>query len=549
MEPRVCRCIFVTALLHLALLQLTDASLRLHKGPAPGQSEVVLRGRTVTDDDLPPASGSPLPTTGRSIIENVQRADAPTTRRIVDFALHLKRDILIWNELKQDGGTLHRCGLAAVSKSAGLVVSGKEIDASDFRKGVVLVLDAEDFELCLNRPLPRLPGIDAADNQVFLSINKVYSRPGGRVRLTATVVSGRNVVPKVDFAVHDRPEPEAEAAMHAKVEFEDEPHSRWSAHFAMPYTSDRTVSNSSLALPTTSRLSLYKKDIDIGSNAKLEIRVDANVDVQRFRFTRLKGLQFEWEQELSASISTSLVTENNILSSRKRTGELVRWYIPKLSFKVSIPIIGKLKTGGFIGVNWVSQLYVKTSASLSFSATYSRKELVKAQLLPPRYSMYSRGSKSSGRGDVNLNGSGGVGLTLSGFYGVRPVVGIGLTYTRKKLKWRRWRFRFVKTTKSLSGELGADIGLQVTAGLKYPPYPAYTGSGLKVGVCSACHSVRGTLDLKGKDFGLQTVKNGVVKSETIFKRNLFEIRLGTLCVLRQVCPVRRNLAIGKAVPN
>ena len=554
LPPLASRYGFAVLLTLATLCTLASASQRLHKGPSHGQAEVVLQGRTLTDAEYGAAR--------RTSASSVSRALAPVghyqtgARRIVDFALHLKRDILIWSELHdQDHAKLSSCNIVSRRRRTSLTLLGRNLDPSDFRPGVVLVIDAEDYEMCLRRNVPPMRGIDRSDRQIFVAIESARTGRRGAIRVFGTVTPGRKVVPEVDFAVHEYPEPETEAAMYTDTEYADEPHSPWSAHFAMPNAVHRMAHNTSLSLPSVSRFTLAEMERDIGEAAKVKISASVDVNIHSFKLRRLTKLEFTWKQDLSASLDASLEMKDGLLGSR-RSGELVRWYIPKLSFKVKVPVIGRLSAGGFVGLNWVSELRAAVSASLKFKARYTRAEHVNARLLPPRYRAQLVASSKSGDGDVTVSASQGSSVAVRGFFGVRPVVGVGMKVRYRTLYWEKikirkltWRGLFKKLWKvvkklvprwrwknySIEGNIGADFGLEVGAQAKTPAFPPYTRSGLKIGVCDSCHAVHGYINLKGKNFGMQSVVKGRIKGEVTFVSVLFQVRLGTLCALAQTC--------------
>lgn len=547
------------------LVVFADAARYLHRGKASLSKDVVLRGHTLTD------SADSL---------NIQPGLLPKLSHEahkVDFYVHIERDVVVWDELSESGARL-QCfksgsnlvinpirtprpitgpGIGkpfpnhplpidkfdldtfsshdAVSDepkvavhqrlSAGyyrLVVTGAGIDTSDFPTKSVLVINNEDWEDSCKTVIEEVAGVDEEDDTLFLEILSSKTLSSSSVSINVKRISGDGVAPIVDVDVHH--ETTTFSASPKSVQFDRGTFTVASKdiHAAEHFATNETLETS--VRPSFS----YNNRVPIGSLGHMDLNARVSAGVTRFRFVRLRGLKFKWEQYLHGSFKGNLLL-NGAISPDPWTGPIFRYWIPKLSISARIPFIARLKAGAFLGVNWITEIDLKVRADIKFDLRYNRREEVNAQLLPPRYSarnLLSPSSGSSGSADVQLSGSYN-GAKFTGFAGVRPQIGVGIEYKRRK--WFKWK------TSRIDGNVGANVGIEVFAGVKLPPYAAYSGSGKEIGSCDKCHSMQGRLSVKGKKLSAQLVVNNRVKKEAVFVHHLFEIRIGTLCALPTTC--------------
>lgn len=215
MHSSVSRSLVVAALVVFFSIQ-ASATTRLHRGPRSTRNEKLLKGRTATLTETEDAASRII-------------ASAPV-RRIVDFTLHLRRDVLLYDELKKDGLRLSKCRMYYDARTdryarSSFSVTGSRLDKSDFAVGAVFIVDESNFEPCLRREVPRIRNIDPDDSQMFLRIERFREVRAGAANLVTVFMPGKEVVPTVDINVHERPEPRAVATMLSDVEYADEPHS------------------------------------------------------------------------------------------------------------------------------------------------------------------------------------------------------------------------------------------------------------------------------------------------------------------------------------
>lgn len=492
----------------------------------------------------------------------------------VDFYVHIERDVVVWDERNDSGASL-RCfktgsnlvlnpirtpcpigGPGVPSHPSPLdkfpfdkfsshlsetdeptvavhqqlrtdyfrlIITGADINTSDFPMRSVLVINNEDWEDSCKMIIEEVSGFDEEDDTVFLAILSSKTLSSSSVSSSVKRISGKGVAPIVDVDVHH--ENTTFTAVPKSVQFDCGTFTVASKDI---HAAEHFVSNET-SLKTSVRPSFsYNNRVLIGSLGHIDLNARVTAGVTRFRFVRLRGLKFKWEQYIYGSFKGQLLL-NGAISPDPWTGPIFRNWIPKLSISARIPFTAKLKAGGFLGVNWITEIDLKVRADIQFDLRYSRREEVNAQLLPPHYSariVLSPCSGSSGSADVQLSGSYN-GAKFTGFSVVRPQMGVGIEYKRRK--WFRWK------TSRVDGNVGANVGIEVFAGGKLPPYTAYSGAGKEIGSCDRCHAMQGRLSVKAKKLSAQLVVNNRVKREAIFVHDLFEIRIGPLCALPVTC--------------
>lgn len=540
-----------------------DAISFLHKGKDSMRHDVVLRGKTISDLD-------------ESLNIGLGLKKNPAVKHMVEFYIHLERDVVVWDELSTTGASL-KCSKNSIiviprpsrvpvpqlpppcigdcnvlnprlnprnvahmeNLNTGLrqtlgkgvyelEISGVGIDLSDFPVRSVFVISEENWEASCRQVIESVSGVDEEDDTLFLEIISTRkANPGRGVTIQVRRISGDGVAPIVDVEVHEKTV--SSSALPRKFVFDEgslQVASR-EIHAAEHFISTTSVNDTTLI--TTSRATFsYDGRVSMSGLGHIDLNARVTAGIRRFRFTRLRGLQFKWEQHLYGSFSGKLLLNGDV-NPNARTGPIFRYWIPKLSFSASIPFIARLRAGAFVGVNWIAEVDLKLKADITFNMRYQRREEVTAQVLPPRYSarnLLPASTGSSGSADVKLSGSYN-GARFTGFVGVRPQVGVGIEYKRRK--WFKWK------TSRVEGNIGANLGLEAFAGVQIPGFKPFTSAGGKIGTCDRCHALQGRLSVKGKKLSAQLVVNNQVRSEAVFIRHLFEIRLGTICALPVPC--------------
>lgn len=484
--------------LALLFLVLFAPALATHLHIAgPGDSPSVLRGASLVTDAK---SGTP---------------------NVVMFSARLADNVVLWDDLLQDGVRITGCARNARKHTAHIVLSGEAVDSSDYAKGTAFVINVEDWEKHCKEVRPA-SGVDRADDALFYRIKKVIVKPG-RVRLALTIVSGRIAVPTVDITV--RKAPADMPAGPRRVVYEgDEMYSKLTSSAALV----RAVAEDSLdvsARPTFS----FNRDVNLFDGADLSVSASVSATVNRFKVVRLFKTKVQWQQSLKASASAELTVTKTFEESFSQ--EIFKRPIPNLGFSVRIPFIGRIGAGAFVGLNFVADLEVGAEFVATFNAAHETRQRVDARVIPPSLkttNLLPKGQGSSGGSTFTFSQEGQISVGVTGFVGVRPTVSVEIELGRR----------------GVAGILGASIGLEASVMAQAPPFPALTGpgNGLLLGSCDSCHFLEGALAIKGKDLSLEIEVNSKVVSELTLIETLFEIKLGTLCAIQTTCPVMSNIS-------
>ncbi|KAI0563466.1 hypothetical protein FGB62_39g04 [Gracilaria domingensis] len=487
----------VLLIFSLGLIFQAGATSKLHLGSSSTGSPTVLRGRTLIG--AAPAetnSGSP----------NLQLLQAPT-QRVLEFAVELKQDAVLFDELVEDGVHVISCSRDAAARKATIRLGGDSLDSSDFDKGTAFVIDVDEWEKNCARVLP-VEGVDEADDALFYVINNMSSDEQ-TVFLEMDIVSGSEVAPNVDIDI--REEAAFVTSLPKKVVFDDSP--LFATTESLLATARTLIFNDTLPVVTRPSISAKTK-VTLFKGAELEVDASLSASINKFKVKRLFKTEVQWEQNLEARLDAELTVAAKF--EGERSGEIFRKPIPKFGFSARIPFVGRIRAGAFGKVEWVAEVEVEAALRASIHASHHNKQRVTARIIPPRFesrNLLPNNAGSSGRSSLTFENEAQAGIT--GFVGLRPAIGVELTLGKK----------------GVEGNIGAKLGLEASTTFKNPPFTPFSGGGLKIGECDQCHRLRGALKIKGKDLGVQLLKNGEVTQEKILVGELFEIRLGTLCAL------------------
>lgn len=501
--------IILFSILCITLIPHTHAKTRLHKGPPKGQPERILYGYTKTSPSPSDRSGGP---------------PGGSPPHIVDFAIHITHDIVMWDELVKDGISMESCSFKSGSRFSHMKLSGIKLDFTDFGVGVIFAVEKGDYELNCRKPLRPVPGIDKSDNILFFKIIRATTLGPHTVLLKLKLVPGRYVVPEVDMTMHEASSAAADQDDFAIYDDDVLPDSTEMA--IRPLLANDT-------LPTVDRFTQFKKTIKIAGGATFDVNAGVKVKFASFKVLRLRSLEFRWEQSSDAFLRASLNVKFPLRKSAY--GEISRFYIPRLSFKAGIPVVGKLQAGAFVALNYVVELDTNVKLRAMINAKYKRREVVTARISSPRYSAVNKlafGSGATGSGSVVVASSGSV--NADGFAGVRPVIGVGLTYTTTRVTLKGFKLRTEKESKSVDGNVGARVGAKLAVDYMKRPFRPFFGKKLNP-ICSSCHSLRANLRFVGKSLSAQLVVAEEVKAEKLIVASLFNLDVGTLCLMKKTC--------------
>lgn len=476
---------FFSSFLFLSLLLLCGEegqTLRVHKGPSSGNSVRKLTGQTVYQ----PEDGSPW--------------------KLVTFTTDLKTDAVLWDELKEDGLTVESCSRNTRRRTASIVLTGDRIDVEDYNIGTSFVMGAADWERLCNARVRPVRGVDRSDDALFYRITRrSFQRAQKKITLRLAIISGRAVAPSVLFDVEPLPSP---TTLPAPVIFDDQ--------YQLRTVSTRTPADT-LSLQQNSQRRLLDHLQNVTITAGVSIEIDAKVDagIERFRLARLRRLEFRWEQfvsvEISATIEAIVSAENGV------SRELTRKPIPKLGFSLRIPFVGRVSAGVFVKLDAVADLRVSARFRTTVSTSLNRRQLVTARLRSPRFNARPIPSRAeNGQGGISLD-SAVVGFRLTGFGGIRPAIGVGVTLGRR----------------GVEGNIGLSVGLELDGRFRSNGFrPKSVDAPITTGPCDSCHQIEANIEILAKDLSAQLIRGGEVRNEVILVDEIFRFPIAEVCALR-----------------
>lgn len=117
--------------------------------------------------------------------------------------------------------------------------------------------------------------------------------------------------------------------------------------------------------------------------------------------------------------------------------------------------------------------------------------------------------------------------SFSGFYGLRPAI-------QPMLKFGGADFH---------ANLGFKVGMKASVQWRTQPFQADTNSGyLKIGVCSGCHLVEGTVSFVAKDLSYQYKIPGSDETEVLVNLAVsVEKLIAKICAFQATCPSTRTI--------
>lgn len=453
-----------------------------------------------------------------AVSENGKR-DAPY---FVNYAAELKKDVLVWDELKQDELRITECSRHSDTLNASIRIAGSQLDPSDFKLGASFVINVDDWEENC-QPVEPASGIDEADDALFYVIEEV-SKTEFEVFCRLRIVSGRTVVPNVEIEVSEVPSAMSDVSRTVPV-----------SHKTVTAKSNpRQKSLHNDTLPSVSRPGLsFSKSIKLFDGGSLSARASISADVEKFRVRRLFKTELQWEQRLRASADLELKISKKFDGATG--GELYRAAIPNFGFSARIPFVGRVSAGAFVLVNWFAEIEVDTRVTMRFSAAHELRQIAQARVLPPKFSSRNLPvPRSRGNSTFEFEKELSFELGVRGFVGLRPAVSVEITLG----KW------------GVGGNVGAKVGVEASIRARSPPFTPFTSrSVLKLGNCNTCHRLQGELSIRGKDLAIQLMRNNKVEKEVVLVNMLFKIPLGTLCALPASCPAPTPLPSRQPLPT
>lgn len=467
----------------------------LHKGPARGQPARIIRGRTTT-----------------SVVGGTN------ARHVVDFQASLLTDTLFWEEHEQTGVTMDSCApIKRATRRSRLVLAGANLDIDDYVTGGVLAILKEDYTRICGQPLPpNYDDIPEDDPSLYFRIRKAKDATEAgvyKVKLSVRMISRHFVVGDVQASVREaliRRTPKN------AVIFDDSP----GFHVA-----DRHLTNTSLPA-VASRFSLSKTiNKNLGSGGSMGVQLSAGGSFKEWKIEvkmpcKWKGLKLKcsiegiakWTQKLDASAGVGLTFSSGY--SKDASGALGQWPVSG-GFKVKPPFIGTVQLGPFIKLDWVADMSVATSTTMSMSVSYAKEERCEADVVSGSFKCSVRENSGGGDASVAFDGQATSGVEANGFIGVRPAYGVGAKFGSKA---------------EIEANVGAKLGMYTKVEGRNPAYSAYSGNALTLGICNKCHWAEGEIGVQAKDLSVELSTGGSSK-DWVLLDDLFKIPLGKMCAI------------------
>ena len=483
------------------------ARTHLHRGSSSAESPVFIRGRVVTSSvhTIPKSDGS------------VEIQDMHDGSQVVDFRVKLMKDVIVCEELEEDGVSIDSCSQDARSRTASVTLVGRMLDMDDYKRGNVFSIGVDDWEKNCGR-VETVDGIDKNDDYLFYLIENVRAKKN-RVVLKLRIIPGHEVVPEVEFSIDSKPG--AAGAMPKNIMFDDHPSFGNTVRYleGSQLNAYDQYSGYNETLLTVSRPEISaEKTINVSPGVKLTVGASLQASFENFKLKRSLKVELSWTQALEASVTGTLNVD--LKRSGAKMGDVFRKPIPGIGFSSKIPFVGRVRAGAFGIVQWMLEGDMSGKMRASLTASYVTEHRVEARLFSPKLSAEMLSAAGSGAGgSTSISFSDVSNAEFNGFAGARPALGVQLSLG----------------SKGIEGNVGAKIGVQATTVLKKSPFPAFTGTGLKVGKCTDCHLLRGAVSVEGKELTSQLVKSGNVEKEDTLSSELFSVPLGTLCAIPARC--------------
>ncbi len=180
-----CHALIVAALVTL-FLSTSDAK-RVHKVSGVGRSDPATISGTVVVEAVKPLT----PTTRVS-----------KSKKRMGWSVVIEKDLVLWDELLKDSVSIGACTPTSVT------LSGNALDASDYYKGCVFVIDKEDWEKsCGFAELS--DNVPDEDDVLFYMIESATSGENS-IDIQIKTIDGATVVPEVNLDIGKTPVADSE---------------------------------------------------------------------------------------------------------------------------------------------------------------------------------------------------------------------------------------------------------------------------------------------------------------------------------------------------
>lgn len=409
----------------------------------------------------------------------------------------LMKPVVCWEDLAEDGITVDQCNEKTI-RYAG------NIDGDDFQKGNVVTFPAEDYidfgcPLPPHRPEEKEPGV------IFRIIRSVEIEKGS-VTVYTNFIDPGEVVPTI--MLHMGP---------------------------LVESSRQAIGDADLSLSAVSRVNNIgfgsfsrSRTAQLFTGASLAYSMTASGGVCNFEFDLLRR-RVTWEQRVEVEGTATLNWSRDF--SRSASGEIFKVGIPGAGFSLKIFLLGRVTAGFTAALNWEVNLDAGASATLQFGSRFvvARRVVLGIGTLT---NAPIRAFGSNPSASLTFESSQAASATATGFAGIRPILALEL--------------EMPVIPDAIIG-VGATVGLQASVTAQEPPFLPVT-SGRRIGSCSSCHIVQGSLDVEGRRVSITAQAPILGSVEFVLIRNLFSTHIGTLCLFERQCFGPSNAPIQSNAP-
>lgn len=495
-----CLCILLLAL--FCASQCVASSL-VHKVPRSGQRSKTIHGHTLSDP-----------------------VDGFGDRYVVDFQATLVHDTLFWNEMVSSGISMDTCAKIGTKLGTKMTLTAPGLTKSDLSGKPILTMSKEEYEDVCGHDIPTgIDDIPDEDPALFFKIKRV-KQDGDKLKLRLKMVSRRLAVPSISATVHNTLV--SNDFLQAPIVVDDASRQQYltAARMLRMVRSGAPLpagANATMLPSTSTRFSLTKnvnKDMGGGS---MGVALSAGGKFSSWKISagiKCSGKWWKpkcslradasWEQSFDASAEAALTFSAGF--SKDTSGAIAQWPVGG-GFSVNVPALGKVGVSLFVKLDWVADISVETYTTASAKVWYEKKEKITVDIIGGK--LEARSLSSSGGGDAGFDLGAEAGAEVVGFVGVRPAFGAEAGFG-----------------KELDTEIniGAKIGVEASLKARTPAYSPYTGNKLKIGICSKCHWVQGSIGVKGKDLAVVAEVGKSDKDWTLVD-DLFYFEVGRLCAV------------------
>ena len=474
-------------------------------------------------------SAAPVKLYGSAVVDDYHQNGRTSALKRIAWAAELKRDIVTWYDLSKDGISIRDCSPTHVT------FFGKNVDASDYVRGAVFVIDVADWESNYP-PVAVEAGIPEEDDVLFYEIKSAPKvATNGLIKVATERVSGEGVVPEVELGVDEDAGVPAPKAAEGDIEIFSGTTTTISRNLnslKSPFNPQAalivagSVTKSAAGSVPSSNLGIgLKRRISPIPGVTLELDAGASASIRKFKLSRLRSLTFRWEQRFIAEAGVNLSVAKSLNS--KSTGRIIEKRVPKFGFRSRrIPFVGRARAGAFVRVDHVLELDAKVKFEADFNIRRELRHKVRASMLRTSASADTLSPLGPQTQTSSLDFSGSA--SIGGFAGVRPALAIVASLGKK----------------GAAANVGVKLGVEMdvegrTSSIAFDPFE---GAGLKVGVCDRCHVLQGFFGVRIKELALQMERNNRVKREVMLVRDILGVRIATVCAVPSRCssgtPVR-----------